>query len=235
MALNCIKIGKSGVDNSKIGNEKIVKNVSFVILLMKMSLVLGQDSLDRKTIIIDVGHSGNDSGAIRINGLQEKDVVLKIAREIVLLNKEILDDKFEIYLTRYNDILISLRDRTKLARTLKADLFISLHCNQAINSSAKGTEVFVSNSKGKYSKKSILMGYLINDTMVKELGFKNRGVKSANFQVFRETINHCPGILIEMGFISSSDEADYYFKLPNKRAVALAILLSTNNYFKNKL
>ena len=49
----------------------------------------GQSKGNRKTIIvIDPGHGGTDSGAIGINGIQEKDVVLKIAKEIVRLNEE---------------------------------------------------------------------------------------------------------------------------------------------------
>ena len=49
--------------------KKVLKNVSFVILLLKMCIILGQDSCDRKVIVIDPGHGGKDSGAIGVNGI----------------------------------------------------------------------------------------------------------------------------------------------------------------------
>ncbi|HAI41082.1 MAG TPA: N-acetylmuramoyl-L-alanine amidase, partial [Maribacter sp.] len=75
---------------------------------------------------------GKDAGAIGINGIQEKDVVLSIANAILKLNND-LEKPLDIYLTRYKDTLISLSDRTKLAKALKADLFVSLHCNHSDN------------------------------------------------------------------------------------------------------
>lgn len=206
------------------------KNVVFLLMLLKMCVVFGQNSIHQKRIVIDVGHGGNDSGAIGVNGIQEKDIVLNIAKEIIRLNKMILDDRFDIYLTRYKDTLISLTDRTKLARILKADLFISLHCNQVENSKARGTEVFVSNTKGKYLRQSILMGYLINSKMVKELGLNGRGVKFANFLVLRETVDYCPSVLIEIAFLSNWDEAELMKAIHRKREYALTILNSIIKY-----
>ena len=72
-----------------------------------MCVVFGQNSIQQKRIIIDVGHGGKDTGAIGINGIQEKDIVLNIANEIIRHNKMILDNRFDIYLTRYRDTLIS--------------------------------------------------------------------------------------------------------------------------------
>jgi N-acetylmuramoyl-L-alanine amidase len=91
-----------------------------------------------------VGHGGKDNGAIGINGIMKKDVVLQLANEILRLNKG--QNNLEVYLTRYSDSLISLTDRTRLAKALKADIFISLHCNHAKNPGATGTEVYVANA-----------------------------------------------------------------------------------------
>ena len=68
--------------------KKVLKNVSFVILFLKMCVIFGQETDAQKRIVIDVGHGGKDSGAIGINGIQEKDVVLSIANAILKLNKE---------------------------------------------------------------------------------------------------------------------------------------------------
>lgn len=206
-----------------------LKNVVFVILLLKICLIFGQ----KKVVVIDVGHGGNDTGAIGINGIKEKDVVLDIVKQIIQLNKTILGDRLDIYLTRYADTLISLGDRNKLAKALNADVFISLHCN-ASPTISRGVEVYVYNSDRENTKASIGLGLSILNDATEKLGFKKRGVKFANFQVLREAGNY-PSVLVEMGFMTNADEADYYKKPKNVRAMALAILMGITNYLKLEL
>ncbi len=208
----------------KIDCKKTLKNVSFIILSLKMCVVLGQ----KKVIIIDPGHGGKDSGAIGIYDIKEKEVVLNVSKQILELNKTILNDEFDIYLTRYNDSLIHLSDRSRLAKSFKADVFVSLHCNSSQNFS-KGIEVYGHNSDHLKSKASISLGVSILNESTQKLGFKKRGVKFANFQVLRET-TFCPAVLVEMGFVTNTDEADYFLKPKNIKAMALAILLGITNY-----
>ncbi len=203
-----------------------LKNVCFVILMLKVCFTFGQ----QKVIVIDVGHGGNDTGAIGINNLKEKEVVLNVAKEIIKLNKLIFDNKLNIYLTRYTDTLISLSDRSRLVKILNADVFVSLHCNASPNTS-KGMEVYVHNSDSSNTKPSIELGLSILNESTQKLGFKKRGVKFANFQVLRETIFR-PAALVELGFVTNTDEADYLNKPKNIRAMALAVLLGITNYLK---
>lgn len=205
--------------------KKVLKNVSFVFLLLKMCIIFGQETSVEKRIVIDVGHGGKDSGAIGINGIQEKDVVLSIANEILRLNND-LEKPLDIYLTRYYDTLISLSDRTKLAKALKADLFVSLHCNHSDNPDARGIEVYVSEKQKDYSRESIYIGYQIEKALCQAIGYESRGVKFANFQVLQETISYCSTILLELGFLSNRDENDYLSKSANIKLMALTILLS---------
>tara|TARA_B100000378_G_scaffold163916_1_gene132012 strand:- start:10818 stop:11450 length:633 start_codon:yes stop_codon:yes gene_type:complete len=202
--------------------KKVLKNVSFVILLLKMCFIFGQETSAQNRIIIDVGHGGKDSGAIGINGIQEKDVVLDIALEILRLNEK-SNTPMDIYLTRYNDKLISLSDRTKLAKELSADVFISLHCNHSPNPNARGIEVYVGETHSEYSKESIWFAYQLQNQFKKQLGFESRGVKFANFQVLRETVDCCPSLLLELGFLSNRDENKYLSNL--KRTKILARLI----------
>ncbi|ALJ04884.1 N-acetylmuramoyl-L-alanine amidase [Pseudalgibacter alginicilyticus] len=188
--------------------KKVLKNVSFVILLLKMCIIFGQETAAQKRIVIDVGHGGKDSGAIGINGIKEKDVILDIALEILRLNEK-SETPLDIYLTRYSDTLISLLDRTKLAKALNADVFISLHCNHSDNPTARGIEVFVANDISQYSKDSTWFAYQLQNQIKKQLGFESRGVKFANFQVLLETVDYCPSVLIELGFLSNEDESRY--------------------------
>ncbi|NNM17353.1 MAG: N-acetylmuramoyl-L-alanine amidase [Croceitalea sp.] len=205
--------------------KKVLKNVSFVILVLKMCFIFGQESSAQKRIIIDVGHGGKDSGAIGIKGIQEKDVVLSIANAILKLNNE-MKKPLDIYLTRYSDTLISLSDRTKLAKALKAELFVSLHCNHSENPNARGIEVYASRKQKEFSKASVFMGYQIERALCEALGYGSRGVKFANFQVLRETVEYCASILLELGFLSNKDEGSYISDNNNMERIALSILLS---------
>ena len=208
--------------------KKVLKNVSFMILLLKMCIIFGQETAIQKRILIDVGHGGKDSGAIGVNGILEKDVVLNIASAILKLNNK-LDKPLDIYLTRYSDTLISLSDRTKLAKALKADLFLSLHCNHSDNPNARGVEVYVTNAESKYSDDSTWFAFQVQAALNKELGYESRGVKFANFQVLRETVDVCTSVLIELGFLSNKDEGKYISNSNNIQLIATAILLSIQN------
>ena len=212
----------------KFKMKKVLKNVSFVFLLLKMCIILGQEASTQKRILIDVGHGGKDSGAIGINGIQEKDVALNIANTILKLNNK-LQKPLDIYLTRYNDTLISLSDRTKLAKALKANLFVSLHCNHSDNPNARGVEVYVVGATSKYSDDATWLAFQMQAALNKKLGFESRGVKFANFQVLRETISYCASVLLELGFLSNSDEAEYLKQQENVFALALSILNSLQN------
>ncbi|MDY7396743.1 N-acetylmuramoyl-L-alanine amidase [Aureibaculum sp. 2210JD6-5] len=196
---------------------------------MKICLVFGQNDASKKVIVIDPGHGGIDPGATGVNGVLEKDVVLNIAKELIRLNETLFEGNFDIYLTRYTDTLISLGDRAKLAKTLKADVFVSLHCN-ASQVFSKGMEVYVHHSNKLYTKSSIAFGLSVLNESTEKLGFKKRGGKFANFQVLRETVDFCPSILIETGFVTNTDEASYVKKPKNIRAIALAILMGLYNY-----
>lgn len=70
-------------------------------------------------------------------------------------------------------------------------------------------EVYVHNSDKSNTKESIALGLSVLNVSTHNLGIKKRGIKFANFQVLRETIVFCPTILVEIGFVTNSDEADY--------------------------
>lgn len=178
------------------------------------------DKKDKTIVVIDPGHGGNDSGAVGINRIFEKDIVLEIATELVMLNDRNPHSKINIYSTRYSNTLISLRDRVLLANALQTKLFISLHCNNATNIKARGIEVYTFNFRGKYSSESILIGYHIEKALTLKIGLKSRGLKFENFQVLRESTDYFPAILIEFGFLSNTDESDYLSRTMNVKYLA---------------
>ena len=144
------------------------------------------------------------------------------------LNQEVFQNKFEIYLTRYSDTLISLSDRSKIARSLNADLFISLHCNHSPVPGSRGIEVYVSRKIGINQNESIYLAYQIEKSIAQRTGIKSRGVKFSDFQVLRDVVEISPSILIELGFVSNPDEAVYLGDSRNLEVLSLAILNSIN-------
>ncbi len=108
-----------------------------------------QRPLHRKPIIVlDPGHGGEDPGAVGPSGLREKDVVLAIARE----TKKRLDALgYKTYMTRNEDVFIPLGVRVAKARSLKADLFISIHADAFTSPSARGTGVYALSTRGATS------------------------------------------------------------------------------------
>ena len=219
----------------------MVRYKVFISLLLALELfglhtpVLAQMNNNKKrVIVIDPGHGGKDSGAMGVNGILEKNIVLNIAKEIVELNETIFKNRFEIYLTRYSDTLISLGDRTELAKSLKADLFLSLHCNYSDNSNARGVEAYVSKKHGKYSRKSTLLAYELQKDLKENLGFESRGLKFADFRVLRMTIDFCSTVLLEMGFLSNFKEAYFFAEDQNIKFIAFVLLDSMIKISKNE-
>ena len=189
-----------------------LQNVIVLLALLKTCVFLGQDFGKPLRIVIDPGHGGIDSGAVGKNGIQEKDLVLDIAKRLIAQNQEFDGKPVDYFLTRYTDTLISLSDRTKLARTLRADLFISLHFNDALDKNATGVEVYAYNRENSFLEQSIWLGHHLEVRLVSTTNQKSRGVKFANFQVLRDLKDVCPAILVELGFIDGVTENNSYQK-----------------------
>jgi N-acetylmuramoyl-L-alanine amidase len=93
-----------------------------------------------RTIVIDPGHGGTETGAIGPSGVQEKELTLLLARSLAGQLAERLGVRTE--LTRTSDTVISFDARTALANQTKADLFISIHLNSSLGSGAHGAETY---------------------------------------------------------------------------------------------
>lgn len=95
----------------------------------------------RPLVVIDAGHGGHDPGALSSDGsLREKDVTLQVARAIK--DALLASGRVRVALTREDDRFLVLHERYGLARRLKADLFISVHCDSAGNPDATGATVY---------------------------------------------------------------------------------------------
>lgn len=99
-------------------------------------------SLDQvRTIVLDPGHGGENSGAEGVKGVQEKYLTLELA----YLLRDKIHEKYpdvRVVLTRYWDRDLTLSERIHFANTLDADLFLSLHYNAAVHNRAVGFETY---------------------------------------------------------------------------------------------
>jgi N-acetylmuramoyl-L-alanine amidase len=93
-----------------------------------------------RTIVIDAGHGGEETGARGPQGTLEKNVTLGVARRLKAAIEARLGVR--VILTRDADATVGLDERAAVANNNKADLFISLHANASVRSSAAGAEVF---------------------------------------------------------------------------------------------
>jgi N-acetylmuramoyl-L-alanine amidase len=104
-----------------------------------LSVVAG---LKVKTVVLDPGHGGKDTGAIGPGGVYEKDLTLAMAKR---LRGYLEQMGLEVFLTRDKDVTLSLEDRTRFANEKGADLFLSLHVNASHNKKAQGIETYTLN------------------------------------------------------------------------------------------
>jgi N-acetylmuramoyl-L-alanine amidase len=99
------------------------------------------DDDSRPLVVIDAGHGGVDPGAISpLDGRREKDVTLKIARAI--RDELMKSGRVRVALTRDDDRFLVLQERYGIARKLRADLFISIHCDSVGSGNASGASVY---------------------------------------------------------------------------------------------
>ncbi|MGN0606430.1 MAG: N-acetylmuramoyl-L-alanine amidase [Oscillospiraceae bacterium] len=186
------------------------------------------DEITEKSLVIciDAGHGGNDPGSLAgYTERYEKDDNLTVA----LATQKYLEKSTEdirVIMTRDSDEFISLDDRCTIANTQKADLFVSLHRNSAEN--ASGVEVWVHNDE---PAPDCRLAYNILVALEKVGISKNKGVRfgyisdpALNYQVNRET--DMPSCLVELGFMSSTDDNALFDKNVDAygKAIAEAII-----------
>jgi len=153
----------------------------------------------RILVVIDPGHGGKDPGAIGIGGLQEKDVIFPISREVASILEQ---QGLQVVMTRSDDRFISLAGRVQMAERARATIFVSIHAN-AISLSrpdVNGIETYYySSARGRR------LAQTIHNSMLQSLNVRNRGVRQARFYVLRRT--SMPAVLVEVGFVTGRDDA----------------------------
>lgn len=130
----------------------------------------------------------------------------------------------KVTLTRSADIDLSLSARPKIANNIKADLFVSIHANSASNKLARGLETFSQIGRAN----DVKFAKILNDELwASGLFYANRGIKTADFQVLRDS--KVPAILTELGFISNDKDRETLMKEYKNMAKAIANAIKKMN------
>lgn len=178
-----------------------------------------------RTIVIDPGHGGRDSGTLCGHGCEPEkshtlDWALRLAR--------ILSERgWNVVLTRRNDFDLSLADRVAVAERVHAHLFLSLHFNSsASNRDFAGLETYCltptgmpsnlireyeddpreSHPNNQFDEQNLLLAARLHRSVLRATGATDRGVRRARFMAVLRGQNR-PAVLIEGGYLSNPDEA----------------------------
>lgn len=134
--------GKEAVAENEDKDDK--KDPGSIPIEEEGASIARQLALGVRRIVIDPGHGGRDYGAPgAVSGVHEKHVVLDMAKKLAENLRQELG--CEVLLTRSDDTYLTLEERTAIANTKKADLFISLHANASTNQNARGIETYFLN------------------------------------------------------------------------------------------
>lgn len=210
--------------------EEIVNGVASQPAIMSVD-EFSRHATGGMTICLDPGHGGSDSGATAF-GAKESDLTLKIAQ---YCKEELSKYDVNVVMTRTTDTRLSeeaamdLKNRVEVAKKAGASYFISIHINSALNSAAKGAEVYYPNTSGNKNLSS--NGQNLAKAIQKQLtalGLYDRGIKIRNYtdgttsydptssdKDYYGVIRYAKeanitGLIVEHCFISNKEEFDKY-------------------------
>lgn len=180
-------------------------------------------------VVIDPGHGGNDPGGVG-TGMQEKIIVLDISKRFETLLKADAADaagggNWTALMTRSTDVFVSLAGRSAYSNNNDADRFMSIHANAFGDASANGIETFSLAATGTGSQ----LRNLVQAEMISAWGLTNRGNKTANFAVLRDTA--APAVLHELAFITNPTDAAKLGSPTEREKAAVAHLRAIQRHY----
>ena len=194
-----------------------------------------------RVVVLDPGHGGQDTGTKGARSVEEKRVVLDLARRV---RTQLVKAGYRVYLTRESDRFIELDERTRKARAWGADLFVSIHLNSAASAVPNGTETYAlaaggyaSTSGGttspvqpgnRYDAPNTLLSYYVHKALCTRIVEGDRGLKRARFMVLKTA--PCPATLVECAFLSNPREEERMLDDAFRENVAQGIAKGIQDY-----
>lgn len=202
-------------------------------------------------IVIDAGHGGKDPGAVGIDTkVTEKEIVIDIAGKLQRLLEA---EGYKTIMTRQDDTFVDLYKRAAIANEAGADMFLSIHINASTSRSVSGIETLyypsstsssgevdlydvsagtASISKLKPSTDGKGLARTLQDVLIAEMKTANRGiVERPKLVVLNQT--KMTASLVELGFISNSNEETLLRTDEYRQRLADALLKGIKEYFSN--
>ena len=189
-----------------------------------------------RRVIIDAGHGGQDSGAIR-QGVLEKDLTLDVARK---LDQLVRAQGLETVLTRSGDETMSLANRAAVANRERDSIFISIHFDEGGRAAATGVQTFYAARQAAPASgisswlpflqrvaseptnlESQSLAAFIQEAMVTRTQAVDRGTRAEQFYVVAN-VRH-PAVLVEGGFLSNADDVAKLQNEEYRQQLAVAI------------
>lgn len=178
-------------------------------------------------VVIDPGHGGYDSGSESSSGILEKELTLKLSKQIgAILEKndiEVIYTRTDDQVSWSNDNAEDLLARTEIANTSGAACFVSIHLNfseEAEANEISGNEVWLSYENNE----NVELAQAIDGELQKVQGSNSRGLKDQSISRLSLLVyNKIPSVLIETGFLSNEQDAAYVNSEEGSHALSKAI------------
>lgn len=193
-------------------------------------------SLIGTTVMLDPGHGGYGSPGTNYNmEVYEEDVTFAVTSQVAQILRE---HGATVIVTRNDNEALTLAQRVKMARDTKPDMFVSIHCDGADETSWLGTHTFYYKNYSMPLADSIhnqlvsaWRNYYYTDSASSEYTTLDRGIKFYPFMVTR--IEECPSVLVECGYMTNEKDARFLISDGGQQIIATAIAQGIVDYIVN--
>lgn len=222
--LNCAVVQVTNLDDAseEVAEGIMASNPEAAMALVDEDSNIATQANEGVTICLDPGHGGNDSGAIGVNNVYEKNLTLKIAQ---YCKQELEKYNCHVVMTRTGDTNPSLEDRANFAKSQGAQYLISIHLNSAAGGGAVGAEVYYPNThyRPDISANGKNVAQAIQSQLV-SLGLYDRGIKfrTIDTNIYPDPFRY-----------DDSSVADYYGIIRNAKYNGLTGMIIEHCFINN--
>ncbi len=197
-------------------------------------------------VMIDPGHGGDNTGALGICGIHEKNITLPIAQHLAKILR--YTGRVKPWLTRNDDRDLNLDERAVLAHRMNASALVSIHANTAENEHAQGVEIYFlsldanqrkrevraakdqsttlqkildANTINSQHRASQQLGFLMHTALKPWIRTTNTGLRQESMALLKKT--NVPAVLVEIGFLSNPTECVALQKAIRQHEIAQAM------------
>ena len=249
--IHCTKTERTNAMNKYV--KKLKSRIPAVFLLLGCFIVIavsadysglsvrtsGGRITEKKTVILDAGHGGIDSGAVGVNGELEKNINLEIVKD---LRDMLTISGFNVVLTRNADKSIhdsgvtgirnqkisDMENRLEIVRGYKDALFFSVHQNKFTDAEYFGAQIFYNEN----NPDNMLLAQIMQDNFKVIQPGNNREIKLSGDELYLFKDTMIPAVLIECGFLSNEQDAKNLNSEEYQHKVAFMIYNGIIRYYQ---